>query len=166
MINRILAASMLFIAACDAPNQTPKAAREIQGQILTNLNALSVYKQCSRDTPQMPEAVWTPSKETLEKVERLILPKVRSALGGWKNWLGQTDLESFENVLPTLKREYVGVVRNDKKFIYVNLFQNYEIDDEPRTGPTIFCDGGHYFFGVEYDVVTQKIIHIAFNGVA
>ena len=66
------------------------------------------------------------------------------------------------------RRQYVGIVRGGRLFIYGNF-----IPSGPEPGwlpgdfaltPALICDGGPPFFGVEYDVEARRFTHIAFNG--
>jgi hypothetical protein len=67
------------------------------------------------------------------------------------------------------RRQYVGIVRQGRRFIYGNYFrhepsQDAIFGDDWRRESTRVCDGGPVFFGVEYDVEAQRFTHIAFNG--
>ncbi|MBO6506549.1 MAG: hypothetical protein JJ850_00535 [Kordiimonadaceae bacterium] len=142
------------------------------GRVLTGEEALLVYEQCSRETPPMPDSVWTPSHEVISEIEQVLPEATRNAL--WKlkisnigRWIGGRYVGDLEKELPSLAREYVGAVRDGKKHVYVNLFVDIdrgELFDDGDSGPTVFCDGGIMFFGLEYNVEQQKVTHIAFNG--
>ena len=68
------------------------------------------------------------------------------------------------------RRQYVGIVRGGRRFIYGNFFPRREGElalgepQWPDAEPRIICDGGAIFFGVEYDFEAGKFTQIAFNG--
>jgi hypothetical protein len=66
--------------------------------------------------------------------------------------------------LPFFMRQYLGVVRGGRSFIYVNLFRLGKPSDDWRSHAVVVCDGGPNFFGVEYDLSAGRFHHIGFNG--
>lgn len=64
---------------------------------------------------------------------------------------------------PRWQREIFGITRGEQLLVYAN-FLPADITPDQRHMPTNVCDGGPPFFGVEYDVATGRITHIAFNG--
>ena len=74
---------------------------------------------------------------------------------------------NFSNLLSNWKRQYVGIVRGGRRYIYGNYFPA----DGPnhfnamwREEPMVVCDGGPRFFGAEFDVAAKRITHLDFNG--
>ena len=66
-----------------------------------------------------------------------------------------------------LARQYVGVVRDGRRFIYGNFFpRGMYSDNRWRESLIVICDGGPDFFGIEYDVERKEFSHLAFNGSA
>lgn len=62
-------------------------------------------------------------------------------------------------------RQYVGVVRDGRRFIYGNFFPlDPTLDNRWREGLIVVCDGGPDYFGVEYDIDRKEFSHLAFNG--
>lgn len=63
-------------------------------------------------------------------------------------------------------RQYVGIVRGGKRFIYGNFVPGRSSFSAGWRGqPVNICDGGPALFGVEYDVEMDAISHLAFNGI-
>ena len=68
--------------------------------------------------------------------------------------------------------QYVGLVINDKKYIYINAFQIESVHDlntfykDWETSPIIACDGGDSFWGVLFDLETGLFTQLSINGVA
>ena len=65
-------------------------------------------------------------------------------------------------------RQYVGITSHGRKVVYGNFLPRGPFDDEIakvwKTDAQVICDGGPAIFGVEYDVATKRITHIAHNG--
>jgi hypothetical protein len=68
--------------------------------------------------------------------------------------------------------QYVGLVINNKKYIYINAFQiesAHDLDSfykDWKTSPVIVCDGGDSFWGVLYDLETGLFTKLSINGAA
>jgi len=119
----------------------------------------AMLQQCSRGTPAKGEATWQPQPKDILALEALLPaalsrhfgrgdPRWTTAPAGWG-------------------RQYVGIVRGGRRFIYGNYFPKRDSKPlSPTGGPTIVCDGGPDFFGVEYDVAARRITRLDFNGVA
>lgn len=62
--------------------------------------------------------------------------------------------------------EVIGMVHLGRRFVYGSYYPLAMQDGikEAPAGPTIVCDGGPTFFGVEIDAATGRTTHIAFNG--
>ena len=73
---------------------------------------------------------------------------------------------NIPRVLQGWRRQYVGIVRGGKRFLYGNFFPVHDASEQPtwRSRPVIVCDGGPVFFGVEMEMATGRITHLAFNG--
>jgi hypothetical protein len=77
--------------------------------------------------------------------------------------------EDFSGVATKWNRQYVGLVRGGRRYIYGNFIpRNDRPPDEFdwRRTVTMVCDGGPAFFGLEWDVAGRRFTHFAFNGVA
>jgi len=121
----------------------------------------AMLHQCSRAVPKPGESGWTPGAEDIARLEgklpaalRLMRPDPYADLrlkGVPKGWL----------------RQYVGIVRGGKRFIYGNFAPDTEGHRRYwQAQPIDICDGGPGNFGAEYDVEKDAISHLAFNGMA
>ena len=67
-------------------------------------------------------------------------------------------------------RQYVGIVRGGRRFVYGNFFPRsvtrYGDAGRWRREPVMVCDGGPAFFGIEYDVESGTFTQLGFNGLA
>jgi hypothetical protein len=70
-------------------------------------------------------------------------------------------------------RQYVGVISNGRKVIYINALpvsgaEDNAIDPEDRMQwkkePAIVCDGGPEFWGAEFDLLAKEFLHPEGNG--
>ena len=164
----LLLLAVTFAASCgDAatthPPQPPvpaQAALPPDAAILDGRTVATLLRQCSRATPAPGDGTWQPSPEDVAALEAGLpaalaaagRSEVRGAPQGWR-------------------RQYVGIVRGGRRFIYGNFFPHAVANDYGpsnadrwRREPTLICDGGPAFFGVEYDVAARRFTHLAFNG--
>lgn len=136
---------------------------------VSSLNA--TMKQCSRATPHATGA-WTPTTAQLLELESQ-LPQLAT-------------LAAQQGISPAIGdraasfRQYLGVIVDGHRFIYVNAALSKEKPakatrvESPSTGtpfqaeprPIIVCDGGNYFWGVLYDPEAKKFSQLKTNGVA
>lgn len=127
--------------------------------ILLPDKAAGLLHQCSRSVPKPGESGWTPGKDDIAHLEARI-PGILTL---------ETEVTSAGVALKDAPkgwlRQYVGIVRGGKRFIYGNFLPKGSRNwGAWRTEPMIVCDGGPVFFGVEYDVEKDRITDLAFNG--
>jgi hypothetical protein len=152
------------VAACGAasPPLPPDAA------ILPESTVAEMLHQCSRQAPAPGEAAWTPASGDIARLEAALAgaiqarPEIRRS-----HFPGDPD---WTRVPQGWRRQYVGIVRDGRRFIYGNFFPRSNMEaaiDEAldwRSRPMAVCDGGAPFFGTEYDVQAGRFSQIAFNG--
>lgn len=140
---------------------TPVAiGNDVDGVILDVALGPAVLYQCSRPTPQATEGFWAPSTAQVNRLEELLPAYVA------KN--PPRLAPELVKILPKYKRQYVGVVSNKKKIIYVNFFKSSELESPSlvyvaydwRKEAVVVCDGGDWFLGVEYDVATETFSNL------
>jgi hypothetical protein len=127
-----------------------------------------LLSQCSRSTPKNIAGFWTISTEDVNLIESYF-KKIYSLTAEGCCWQGRK-LDSLKNY----GFQYVGVVINLRKYIYVNAFRldeiellkRYKKDFDPTKQPIKVCDGGNDFWGVLFEVKTKKFSHLSFNGQA
>lgn len=151
------AALLLALLIGQAPRQAEDYA------ILLPDKAAGLLRQCSRPAPKPGEGDWMPGKDDIARLEARIpgILAMAAELTGW-------DARARSEIGGAPKgwlRQYVGLVRGGKRFIYGNFLPARNGDwGAWRTEPMIVCDGGPAFFGVEYDVEKDRITDFAFNG--
>jgi hypothetical protein len=125
---------------------------QAHGIVLLGDQATSLIKQCSRPALKNTKGMWIPSANQIALMEQrldLYLGKHYPAIR--KN-IGQ------------LYFQYAGLIRNKKKFIYINtLDQHAQANPDWRHTAMIICDGGDTFWGLEYDPVTHQFSEMTFN---
>jgi len=133
--------------------------------ILNSSQAKNLLSQCSRSTPKV-KGFWTPTQNEIDILENnfrsiyTIASEECCMTGGRVDSLGQYAFQ------------YVGVIINKQKFIYVNAFRLGELEffkrhnQDPTKSPIIVYDGGSSYWGALFEVRTLKFSHLAFNGVA
>jgi hypothetical protein len=147
---------LLLLASCGSANRQPVVNRVV----FPASAAPDMLKQCSRDAPKMDTKAWQPTDADVDAMEA-ILPR---ALAG----LPQAREVDFSGVLVKWQRQYVGLVRGGRRFIYGNYFPVDNTNElaQWRKHAMRVCDGGARFFGAEFDVAAKRITRIDFNGSA
>lgn len=131
--------------------------------ILPPDKAARMLDQCSRSTPRPGESGWMPGKDDIARLEARI-PGVL-ALATEVTSSGAAARSALKDAPRGWLRQYVGIVRGGKRFIYGNFLpKGSDGWGAWRTEAMIVCDGGPVFFGVEYDVEKDRITDLAFNG--
>jgi len=115
----------------------------------------NMLHQCSRDTPQKGEGGWQPNANNIAELEARLPDVLREQKENY-------DLD-WSRVLSLEKRQYVGVVRNGKRYVYGNFFPEDESSDWLDHAISV-CDGGGAYFGALYDLQSGKF-ELSFNGV-
>lgn len=149
MIRRILLVSSLVIfsgAAVGAANGV---------FILPPDQGAALLKQCSRPTPDGATAFWTPSRGDIAELERRLVPFLKSTKSG-------------SAVLPLSRfhRQYIGFVKDGKRYIYGSFYIPWPDTENEASRPVIVCDGGKSFWGIVYSVKAQSFSALRFNGPA
>jgi hypothetical protein len=126
--------------------------------ILPGSAANALLKQCSRAVPQRGEGTWQPTAADIDRMEALLPAALAKA--------PQARELDAARMLNSWRRQYVGIVRNGKRFLYGNFFPRNDPQEhlDWRSRPIIVCDGGPAFFGAELDVAARRLTHLAFNG--
>ncbi len=105
---------------------------------------------------------WVPTVEeirTLEKQLETYLPQQQDAFDGSKI--------PIEERLPTYKRQYWGVFKNEKRVIFANFFCNSSPTPTDWTYQEVIgIDGGDCYFQIQYDVETGTFFDLYVNGSA
>jgi hypothetical protein len=154
----------LALAACGAAERPlpPDAA------ILPGSAVAAMLHQCSRLAPAPGEGRWTPEAADIARLEAALPAAVRDRAEIRRSHYRPDP--DWARVPEGWRRQYVGLVRGGRRFIYGNFFPRrdavavaFPIPDW-RTEPSQICDGGAVFFGAEYDVEAGGFTQIAFNG--
>jgi len=151
-------ALLILLSNCSAPSRHPTAASPNR-VVLSGRDANSLLNQCSRTVPKSGQSTWQPSEKDLDAFEAA-LPSALS-----KSSERETN---FGDVLSRWRRQYIGLVRGGRRYIYGNYFPVSMSEEFPkwRTEPAMVCDGGPAFFGAEFDVQAGRFTQLDFNGVA
>jgi len=153
-----VASGAALLLALLIPQTVPQTGGMV---IFAPRRAAELLHQCSRSTPKRDKGGWTPSVADIARFEAKLsstLPRVRMVPDSRKK---------LEGAPKGWIRQYVGIVRGGKRYIYGN-FAPASIDDyhaARRKIPIAVCDGGPSFFGAEYDVQKDAISDLGFNGI-
>ena len=152
---RRLLGLVLFLTAC----RPAGAALPPDAVVLPGSTVATMLHQCSRSAPDAGEGTWQPGESDIAALETALpaalaaRPEGRELARAPNGWL----------------RQYVGIVRGGRRFVYGNFFPRETArhgDDTQswRREPVLVCDGGPVFFGAEYDVESRRLTQFAFNG--
>ena len=170
-MKRSLCTVLLLLSACTGGEAVPPVARDpmaehdstvlwpARGTVLSRADDARVLHQCSRAVPDSGSVAgfWTPSPGQVAELESLLTPLLRSELAG------PGEMRKFRrDHLAEYRRQYAGLTVDGRRTIYVNGFMT--LDTADWRYPTIVCDGGLNYFGVEYDPASRTFRRFSFNG--
>jgi hypothetical protein len=135
--------------------------------VLDTSQASAMMQQCSRWTPDI-QGNWIPSSSNIQSLE--------DTLGCVSRLVSKTCCYSGKSIERPKEflRQYLGIIVNGKKLIYVNAFPLTEFEDYPpgvkppdwHKVVISICDGGPDVWGVLYDPRDHTFSDLAINGVA
>jgi len=119
----------------------------------------NILNPCSRTAPPTFQGTWTPTQEDIAKMEANFrrLQRLKAT-----ECCLRTRIESIN----TYFLQYVGIVVDGKKLIYINAIDKSDADKNSNNVPHDWCDGGPGCWGCLYDPATKKFFHLAINGIA
>ena len=146
--------SGVLISSC-AP--APQASELVPSYItvLPVKAGAEVLNQCSRSTIQNPDSFWVPTSDEVNAIEQE-LPQYLSRSGG----------RQPSSPLDEYFRQYIGVVAQKQRLVYINFFRRSDSDESWQTEPVIVCDGGDSYWGIVYNVDQKTFERPEFNGEA
>lgn len=128
-----------------------------QGNILFGSPARALFNQCSRSTPAGIRGFYLPETADISNLEAS-LPVFLTAQGQ----------KTAHIQLSKYHLQYAGFIRANRKLIYANAFpaagRNTRSPLFWRNRAYNVCDGGHDYFGFEFDPTTGKFARLEFNG--
>src|SRR5205085_12171176 len=112
--------------------------------ILGDAARTTLLQQCSRSSPESGEGGWRPSAADVVMLEAATVEALRARRAGH-----DPDWSRFPM---DWQRQYVGIVRGGRRFIYGNAYPRDHDRDSPdrarwQREPVVVCDGGPAFFG-------------------
>jgi len=121
------------------------------------------FKQCSRYVPENITGFYNIDSLEIKILERNFLKIFL---------LPPRALRNNKNVFFLQKYgcQYIGVIINHEKYIYINTFAVYEKSEWEhrfggwRSGPIKICDGGDDYFGVLFSIKDKTFSQLEFNG--
>lgn len=117
--------------------------------VLAGDAARSVMRQCSRPTPPPGQGSFRPTPAQIAMLDRAAAARIRQA-----------------DIVRRYAVEVVGTVRAGRHLVYGTYYpitMQDGVKEAPST-PTVVCDGGPRYFGVEVDAATGALTHYAANG--
>jgi hypothetical protein len=151
--------TIICVAALMAVSGTPAAAElPMRTTVLSGKDRAAVLRQCSRSTPDAGSGWFKPSAAQIAALDRAAAARY-DGRGRVLRVRGAGDLARRFAV------EVVGIVRGGRAYVYGNYYRlDMQEGQKEAYVPTVVCDGGPSFFGVEIDAATGKVTHYATNG--
>ena len=180
---RVVVTARKELASLSQAPTTRKLLNAQWGAVFPPASAGQLLRQCSR-TPTPIQGTWNPSPDQVRLLEgplSVLLDHQLSAL---------RLPDSLRPHAGDYYRQYAGVIVGGRRIIYVNGFHKTQVaetrtfltehrndsaalrnfpsafrdSDYWRGVATMVCDGGEYYFGVEYDPETHRFRNFSFNG--
>jgi hypothetical protein len=152
----VIARALIAVVWCLLSGVAPAAAEGLAALLPREL-AATVVQQCSRAVPRI-SGTWQPSESQIRQLEADV-----RLLEGHKDEACCNPAASLKDPL-RYYRQYVGVIRDGRRLIYINAFRDPAPPDW-RTAPVVVCDGGDGYWGVLYDPALRTFSQLAFNGI-
>jgi hypothetical protein len=173
------ASLVLLGAVAVAPNVQP-ARPTLDPRLSTVLPAeksLAVLRQCSRLTPsyrlivQAPRPAAPPTQDEIAEVEAGLSTLLADRLEAFRESYPDDARAGRVPQIERYYRQYSSLELGPWRVIYVNGFYNEllprsdqrELSDW-RQAPAMMCDGGEYYFGVEYYPAAKMFANFSYNG--
>lgn len=143
--------------------------------VVLDPHSMRTWQPCRTSTTAGISGFWTPESGEIERIDSL-LPRILSS--------GLKRVDPSTVLHPALYyRQYVGIVQNGRRLIYVNgfhegyismIYRSYEqspagakrsdLDvDFWKYTPVTVCDGGVWYFGITYDPATKRFGSLEFE---
>lgn len=135
--------------------------------ILSANHGEKILNQCSRSVPKNVNSFFELTKKDIENLEENFtkIYSLKSTECCFKK-MKISDLNNFAF-------QYVGVIINNEKYIYINAL-NFSDQDEViqsksffenwKIRPIIICDGGFSYWGVLYNINKKEFSQLSING--
>ena len=148
----VSAATLILVSASISVGQKNK-----RWTLLPESVADQAKQLCSRPGPPKFSGTWKPTEKDIQAME--------SRFAGISRLRTRSGILGVRIKHPArYYRQYLGIIINDRKFIFINAF----CDDTPpefwREVIINTCDGG-CSWGVVYNVATSKFSYLEMNGV-
>ncbi len=157
---------VLMVACARAPAPMPHEnvalilnSSGVVGVILPLHAGQKLLLPCTRSRPKSVEASWRPDPELVERFERLLPALVASH----KTCFTKDRTPNLKHYI----RQYGGFVRDGQRVIYANFIHStdYLIVEQNswQWSATGYCDGGHEYFGIEFNADTSNFTALEFD---
>jgi len=124
---------------------------------------MPLLHQCSRAGPKIDtiQGFWTPEFSDIEKLELILPTYLKKQTATMRYYLEKGPLIDGSGYT----RYYIGILYPDKRIIYVD-FRRADISEKNLYSGihSVVCDGGSFFFGIEFDVNSRSFSNLRFNG--
>jgi hypothetical protein len=100
---------------------------------------------------------WQPSDQIMSKIKANLETHMKS-----KESVFRTSLKKWD----TYRFQYQGQEKNNRRFVYINAFCDFDKDKNLSKVFIFVLDGGSCYFQVKYDPIADIFFDISINGEA
>ena len=120
--------------------------------IIVGDEAIKLVKHCTDAYITGVSEYWVPSEENVLALEMLLPSFLNSRREGLGNYL----------------RQYTGVIKDNRRLIFINGFHSSFLDNfakgqDVSKEAIVLCGGGDLVYGLEYDLDARSFNNFAFN---
>ena len=143
-----------FICACHTSHFPQGRSVTLPGSAAAEFLSL-----CSRTSMPQYDTTWNPSETVIRDMEFRLYFKIAHLEANGCCIINGRILDLDEYYF-----QYVGIIINDRKLIYINAYCQEHLDALRRGPEASACDGGRCYWGVLYDVRSKTFHNLSING--
>ncbi len=151
---RSFAACLLILASLLANAEPIRIGLPVGGRMNMWMKyAVPFLRPCSRGGPEGVASFWAPTEAQLDALEEKLVVFLASH-------------EADESLPPSddYHRQYLGFVKGGRRYIYGNFYPGQgRMTSAEVNNPFRICDGGHFYWGVVYDLESGEFSDLRVN---
>lgn len=118
-------------------------------------------------TSYTAESFWTPTKEEVLKAEEKLADYLKEAVPNYLQEIPKFHVFYKDSTLwqdlPEYNRQYVGIVLNGDRKIWLNFFRKRDRGYDWKSTPLSVFGGGTDYFNLIYDINSDTFSHFVIN---
>lgn len=156
-----------LIISCTPPGKTARSRADISNEIHQGEYFESVIfkKENSEEYKDLFEAdeFWTPAPEQIDSLENEIIGFLDGSIGARNNTVPPGTRKFLLHNLKRYKCQYIGIVRNNHRYIQGSFFIEHERFKNWKNDWVIFRDLNHHHWSLLFDSDSKVIETVTVN---